>query len=152
MDFKEFRRRVREIINAEQPPAEATIHLKRRPGGSVEIMCGMVSPAFFTGARVSNHNITVKDFLYYDKTWRFDELGKRFSAMLDEVTNTEYGYRLDELIGASDVADILGWDVRKVWSYANSGKEGFPQPVGLIGHRSVWYIKDIEEFKKARRV
>lgn len=60
-------------------------------------------------------------------------------------------YSLDELLGASDVAEILGWDIRKVSAYTKTGKTGFPQPIGVIGKRPIWRREDIERYLGRRR-
>lgn len=60
-------------------------------------------------------------------------------------------YSLDELLGASDVAEILGWDIRKVSAYTKTGKAGFPQPIGVIGKRPIWRREDIERYLGRRR-
>ena len=60
-------------------------------------------------------------------------------------------YSLSELLGASDVAEILGWDIRKVSAYTKTGKAGFPQPIGTIGKRPIWRREDIERYRSGRR-
>ena len=63
----------------------------------------------------------------------------------------ERKYSLDELLGASDVAEILGWDIRKVSAYTKTGKAGFPQPIGAIGKRPIWRREDIERYRSGRQ-
>lgn len=51
-----------------------------------------------------------------------------------------------DLLGASDVARELGWDIRKVSVYRERGV--LPAPIAEIGGRPVWWRKDIEEYRK----
>jgi len=67
--------------------------------------------------------------------------------MASDEVKSEYGYKISDLLGASDVAELLGWDIRKVSAYGGTGKAGFPRPIGTIGKRPVWYRGDIEAFK-----
>ena len=148
MDFKEFRKETRSRLNKGAFP-DQTIHLRRRIGDDrIEILIGYVSPEFAPeGERISRNNFTVREFEEMDRQGRIEEMESRFAVMLDEVTVSEYGYRLDDLLGASDVAELLGWDIRKVSAYGGTGKAGFPRPIGTIGKRPVWYRGDVEAFK-----
>lgn len=58
---------------------------------------------------------------------------------------------LDDLLGTSDVADVLGWSVKKVSAYSSAGKDGFPKPIGTIGKRPVWYRDDIIRYQEKRK-
>lgn len=49
-------------------------------------------------------------------------------------------------LGTSEVAEILGWDRRKVSVYYGRGK--LPKPVALLKSGPVWAKEDIEQFKK----
>jgi len=147
MDFKEFRKEVRSRLDKGAFP-DQTIHLRRRIGGRIEILIGYVSPEFaYEGERISRNNFTVREFEEMDRQGRIEEMESIFAVMLDEVTVSEYGYRLDDLLGASDVAELLGWSIKKVSAYSGTGKAGFPRPIGTIGKRPVWYRGDIEAFK-----
>ncbi|MFS8612921.1 MAG: hypothetical protein FWJ68_15505, partial [Planifilum fulgidum] len=129
MDFKEFRKETRSRLNKGAFP-DQTIHLRRR-FGEIEILIGYVSPEHARpGERISRNNFTVREFEEMDRQGRIEEMESRFAVMLDEVTVSEYGYRLDDLLGASDVAELLGWDIRKVSAYGGTGKAGFPRPIG----------------------
>jgi len=147
MDFKEFRKEVRSRLDKGAFP-DQTIHLRRRIGGKIEILIGYISPEYARpGERISRNNFTVREFEEMDRQGRIEEMESIFAVMLDEVTVSEYGYRLDDLLGTSDVAELLGWDIRKVSAYGRTGKAGFPRPIGTIGKRLVWYRGDIEAFK-----
>lgn len=145
MNFDKFRKSVREKIREALP--NQTIHLRRRIGGKIEILIGYISPEYARGERISRNNFTVREFEEMDRQGRIEEMESIFAVMLDEVTVSEYGYRLDDLLGTSDVAELLGWDIRKVSAYGRTGKAGFPRPIGTIGKRPVWYRGDIEAFK-----
>jgi len=61
-------------------------------------------------------------------------------------------YKLYDLLGTVDVAEILGWSKNKVSAYASTGKDGFPKPIGMIGRRPVWYRDDILRYKERKRI
>lgn len=145
MDFKEFRKEVRSRLDRAFP--DQTIHLRRRIGGKIEILIGYISPEYARGERISRNNFTVREFEEMDRQGWIEEMESRFAVMLDEVTVSEYGYKISDLLGALDVAEILGWDIRKVSAYGGTGKAGFPRPVGTIGKRPVWYRGDIERYR-----
>jgi len=149
MDFKTFCDEVNRLIKEQDPLLDQTIHLKRRvPHGKIEVIIGYISPEFaYEGEIISNHGLSVKEFLNKDAYWEA-QVEEVFEAMMKDVTETDYGYHLKDLLGASDVAEILGWDVRKVSAYGRTGKDGFPAPIGTIGRRPVWYRGDILRYKE----
>lgn len=153
MTFEEFCKKVDRLIKRQNPLSDQTIHLKRRvPHGEIEIMIGYVSPEFASeGEIISHHGIKVADFLDKDAEYWDAQMAEIFNAMMREMTETDCGYKLEDLLGASDVARLLGWDVRKVSVYGSSGRSGFPTPVGQIGKRPVWYKGDIVRFKSQHR-
>lgn len=53
---------------------------------------------------------------------------------------------MKELVGATDIAKMLNWDIRKVSAYKD--RASFPSPIGEIGARPVWWRREIEEYKK----
>lgn len=153
MTFEEFCKKADRLIKEQNPLSDQTIHLKRRvPHGEIEITIGYVSPEFASeGEIISHHGIKVADFLDKDAEYRDAQMAEIFNAMMREMTETDYGYKLEDLLGASDVAELLGWDIRKVSVYGSSGRSGFPAPVGQIGKRRVWYKGDIVRFKSQHR-
>ena len=153
MTFEEFCKKVDRLIKGQNPLSDQTIHLKRRvPHGEIEIMIGYVSPEFASeGEIISHHGIKVADFLDKGAEYWDAQMVEIFNAMMREMTETVCGYKLEDLLGASDVAGLLGWDIRKVSVYGSSGRSGFPTPVGQIGKRPVWYKGDIVRFKSQHR-
>ncbi len=51
-----------------------------------------------------------------------------------------------DLVGVAEVADILGWDRRRVSVYIRRGK--FPEPVARVAAGPLWTRQQIEEYKK----
>ena len=61
-----------------------------------------------------------------------------------------------DLVGISDIARMLGWELKKATLYKTRGK--FPEPLGEVGGRPVWFraqvapvvkkLLEIEEGKK----
>lgn len=146
MNFDKFRKSVREKIREALP--NQTIHLHRRIGGEIEVLIGYISPEHARpGERISRNCFSVEEFREKDSLHLVEEMAEKFEAMIQEVTESEYGYKISDLLGASDVAELLGWDIRKVSAYGGTGKAGFPRPIGTIGKRPVWYRGDIEAFK-----
>lgn len=148
MDFKEFRKEVRSRLDFGAFP-DQTIHLRRRIGDDrIEILIGYVSPEHARpGERISRNCFSVEEFREKDSLHLVEEMAEKFEAMMEEVTESEYGYKISDLLGASDVAELLGWDIRKVSAYGGTGKAGFPRPIGTIGKRPVWYRGDIERYR-----
>lgn len=54
-----------------------------------------------------------------------------------------------ELAGVAEVAQIMGWDKRRVITYLNRGS--FPQPFATLAATRVWRRDDIEAYAKAWR-
>jgi len=65
----------------------------------------------------------------------------RGTALTIEVT--------PELAGVAEVAQIMGWDKRRVITYLNRGS--FPQPFASLAATRVWRRDDIEAYAKAWR-
>jgi hypothetical protein len=55
---------------------------------------------------------------------------------------------IKELLGASDIAELFGWDVKKVSSYKD--RSWFPSPIGTIGGRPVWLKSHIEAYAQRK--
>jgi hypothetical protein len=53
---------------------------------------------------------------------------------------------LPQLLGVSDVAKLLGWQNKKVSVYKE--RKSFPDPIGEIGGRPVWWKEDIVKYQK----
>ena len=51
------------------------------------------------------------------------------------------------LAGVAEVAQIMGWDKRRVITYLNRGS--FPQPFASLASGRIWRRDDIEAFAKA---
>jgi hypothetical protein len=52
------------------------------------------------------------------------------------------------LVGVSEAAEILGWDRRRVATYAARG--AFPEPLASLASGRVWRRDDVEAFARAR--
>lgn len=50
-----------------------------------------------------------------------------------------------ELMGVTDIAREFGWHKAKVTMYVQRGK--LPQPMGVVGGRPVWTMKQLENVK-----
>src|SRR5690606_7371915 len=101
----------------------------------------------YEGEIISNHGLSVKEILNKAAYWE-SQVEEVFEAMMKDVTETDYGYHLKDLLGASDAAEILGRDVRKVPANGRTRKAGLPAPIGTIGGRPVWYRGDILQYKE----
>jgi hypothetical protein len=53
-----------------------------------------------------------------------------------------------DLVGVSEAADILGWDRRRVATYA--GRGAFPAPLATLASGRVWRRDDVEAFGRDR--
>jgi hypothetical protein len=53
-----------------------------------------------------------------------------------------------ELVGVSEAASLLGWDRRRVATYAQRGV--FPEPVASLASGRVWRREDVEAFGRQR--
>ncbi len=53
-----------------------------------------------------------------------------------------------ELVGVSEAASLLGWDRRRVVTYAERG--AFPEPVASLASGRVWRREDVEAFGRDR--
>ena len=53
------------------------------------------------------------------------------------------------LAGVSEVAEILGWDRRRVITYVDRGS--FPEPIAALAGGRVWRREDIEAYAADRR-
>lgn len=51
-----------------------------------------------------------------------------------------------ELMGVTDIARKFGWSKGKVTVYVNRGK--IPPPMGEVGGRPVWTMKQLENVKR----
>lgn len=56
--------------------------------------------------------------------------------------------KIPRLAGVAEVAEILGWDKRKVSTYLKRGI--LPQPLQKLASGPIWTYKQIEDFKKTR--
>lgn len=54
-----------------------------------------------------------------------------------------------DLVGVSEVAQLLGWDRRKVATYAARG--AFPEPIVRVAAGPLWTRRQIEEYKRQRQ-
>ena len=54
-----------------------------------------------------------------------------------------------EVVGVSEAAAILGWDRRRVATYAARG--AFPTPIATLASGRVWRRTDVEAFARDRR-
>lgn len=73
----------------------------------------------------------------------FDEVQEFLEELEDQEEETA-----SELLGSSDVARILGWDVRKVSAYR--GKGLIPAPAATVGGRPAWRREDIERYAREK--
>lgn len=55
---------------------------------------------------------------------------------------------MDDLVGASEAADLLGVEVQRISRYRNSGR--MPEPVAQLAATDVWRAKDVKAMKKLR--
>lgn len=53
-----------------------------------------------------------------------------------------------ELVGVSEAAAILGWDRRRVATYA--GRGAFPPPLASLASGRIWRRDDVERFSRDR--
>jgi hypothetical protein len=53
------------------------------------------------------------------------------------------------LVGVAEAATILGWDKRRVATYAERGS--FPAPVAALASGRIWRREDVEAFARAFR-
>lgn len=53
-----------------------------------------------------------------------------------------------DLVGVSEAAAILGWDRRRVATYAERGS--FPEPLARLSSGRVWRRDDVEAFARDR--
>ncbi len=53
------------------------------------------------------------------------------------------------LVGVAEAAALLGWDKRRVATYAERGS--FPEPVASLASGRVWRRDDVEAFARAFR-
>jgi hypothetical protein len=53
------------------------------------------------------------------------------------------------LVGVAEAAAILGWDKRRVATYAERGS--FPAPVAALASGRIWRREDVEAFARAFR-
>jgi hypothetical protein len=53
------------------------------------------------------------------------------------------------LVGVAEAAELLGWDKRRVATYAERGS--FPSPVASLASGRVWRRDDVEAFARAFR-
>lgn len=51
-------------------------------------------------------------------------------------------YYLDDLAAVSDLAKLFGVTMSAVINWHNR-HDDFPEPLGLIGNRPVWYLPDV---------
>jgi hypothetical protein len=51
------------------------------------------------------------------------------------------------LVGVAEAAAILGWDKRRIVTYADRGS--FPEPVAALAGGRVWRREDVEAFARA---
>ena len=56
-----------------------------------------------------------------------------------------------ELVSATDIARMLGWPNKKVWSYAVRGIRGFPPAWGAWDGTRLWLRADIERWARETR-
>ncbi len=54
-----------------------------------------------------------------------------------------------DIVGVSEAAAILGWDRRRVATYAKRSGV-FPEPVARLVCGQIWTRKQIEDFKASR--
>lgn len=54
-----------------------------------------------------------------------------------------------DLVGVSEAAGLLGWDRRRVATYASRG--AFPAPIASLASGRVWRRDDVEAFARDRR-
>jgi hypothetical protein len=54
-----------------------------------------------------------------------------------------------DLLGLSEVADMLGWDRRRVATYSVRGL--LPQPIAHLKCGQIWSRQQIEDYQKLHR-
>lgn len=78
-----------------------------------------------------------------------DLIFEKVQEFLEEAEDQEEESS-SNLLGSSDVARILGWDVRKVSAYR--GKGLIPAPVATIGGRPAWDPEDIQKHAREKGI
>ena len=53
-----------------------------------------------------------------------------------------------DVVGVSEAATILGWDLRRVATYVSRG--AFPEPISELASGRVWRREDVEAFGRDR--
>lgn len=72
-------------------------------------------------------------------------LGIRRAAGVDVLLWVEVE---PDLVGVAEAAAILGWDRRRVATYASRG--AFPDPLAALSSGRVWRREDVEAFARDR--
>lgn len=61
-----------------------------------------------------------------------------------KMYENEFGEKVPQLLGITEFAQFIGWNVHKAHVYYK--REKFPKPTVIVGKRPLWTIKQAESF------